>query len=122
MITPHQIGVRAMAGAEFIDIRDTGDGIRVYRKNIKDADVIPHCQTLLMQALHDIAVLNGITEKQIPANVDKSLEELAREFFHRDTEEWTVGTGFDHAAQITAKVGEAFAILSYVFGENVFVR
>lgn len=122
MITPYQIGVRAMAGAEFIDIRDTGDGIRVYRKNIKDADVIPHCQALLMQALHDIAVLNGITEKQIPANVDKSLEELAREFFHQDTEEWVVGTGFDHAAQITAKVGEAFAILSYVFGENVFVR
>ena len=122
LTTTAEIGRKAMLSSRFVRISDEVGGIRVYRKFVADADVFDYVHGLLERAVVEVQELQ---EREIARQTalvkDWTVNELVSQFVH-DSSDY-VGVACkesDISCRIIEKVAEAFAILRFIVGEEIF--
>ena len=124
MYTPNEMGKKALAGVPYVPIVEVDGGIKVYKKTLKDSEVLPHVQTLLMDALkrvHDLQEQEGqkVLGNNLPATVSEALLAIKQEsalFVTSSTND------YHRVTRIIERLTEALAIMQYVVGEEIFVQ
>ena len=122
--TPNAMGRKALAGVPFVPIVETEKGLKVYRKTLKDSEVLPHVQALLMDALkrvYDLQKQEGqkVVGTNLPATVGDALLAIKQEsalFCTSSTND------FHRVSRIIERLTEALAILKYIAGEEIFLQ
>jgi len=117
--TPSEIGWKSLQGIEFVPIKDTGAGLQVRRKRLKDAEVLPYVHRLFARAWHDLQELQE--EQGLPALPPAKDFDTLVSFFKTGTSDvvQTPCDMEDRMSRIISLVQEGFAILAYIMGEDV---
>lgn len=122
--TPFAMGKKALSGVPFVPIKEVDGGLKVYRKTLQDNEVLPHVQTLLMDALkrvHDLQELEGqkVVGNNLPTTVGEALLAIKQESALFCTSSCN---DFHRVSRIIERLTEALAIMQYVVGEKIFVQ
>lgn len=117
--TTADIGRRAERFSRYVRIADEDGGIRVYRKFVPDHEVFDYVHNLLERAVMEVQELQN-REMTVQLVKDWSVHELVDQFI-RDSSVYVKGCKeSDISCQAIEKAGEAFAILRYIVGEEIF--
>ena len=122
--TPAAMGLKALSGVPFVPIKEIDGGIKVYKKTLKDSEVLPHVQALLMDALkrvHDLQEQEGqkVLGNNLPATVSEALLAIKQEsalFVTSSTND------YHRVTRIIERLTEALAILKYIAGDEIFLQ
>lgn len=122
--TPNAMGRKALAGVPFVPIKETEHGIKVYRKTLRDDEVLPHVQALLVDALkrvHDLQEMEGVkvVGTNLPTTVEDALLAIKQESALFATSSCN---DFHRVSRIIERLTEALAILRYIAGDEIFVQ
>ena len=120
--TAKSIGRKAIRASEFVQIKEEVGGLRVRRKFVPDDKIFDYVHERLERALKDV---HDLQERELAyqGGIEKSwsVQELCRQFLH-DSSDY-VGTPCkesDISCNAMVLVSEAFAVLRYVVGEEIF--
>lgn len=121
--TPSSMGRKALSGVPFVPIKEVEGGIKVYRKTLKDDEVLPHVQALLMDALkrvYDLQKQEGVKVigTNLPTTVEESLLAIKQESALFCTSSCN---DFHRVSRIIERLTEALAILKYIAGDEIFL-
>jgi hypothetical protein len=123
MYTPNEMGKKALAGVPFVPIVETENGLKVYRKTLKDNEVLPHVQALLMDALkrvYDLQEQEGqkVVCTNLPNTVEDALLAIKQESALFATSSCN---DFHRVSRIIERLTEALAIMKYIAGDEIFL-
>lgn len=113
MINLSEVVAGATCRAKDVPIREVADGIRIYRKTVKEADLLKYAKSCLLEALHDFQQLEErefsllLTSKA--GNEADSLKAVVKY-----VDGWQVGAKADYICHAQDKIRTAFAILQYM--------
>ena len=116
--TPAEIDRKSLQGIEDVTIIEIEGGIKVFRKRLKDSEVLPHVHRLFAKAWSDLQELQEVQGLPIlpPA---KDFDSLVSAFKSGHSDVVQVPCDMeDRTARIISLVKEGFAILAYVLGED----
>ena len=117
--TPAEIGWKSLQGIEYVPIKDDGQGLKVRRKHLQDAEVLPYVHHLFAKAWNDLMELQEVQGLPVlpPA---KDFDNLVSYFKSGSSDVVQVPCDMeDRMARIISLVQEGFAILAYIMGEDV---
>ena len=116
--TPAEIGRKSLQGIDDVPIIEIEGGIKVFRKRLKDSEVLPHVHRLFAKAWNDLQELQQVQGLPVlPPAKDFDTLVTAFKSGHSDTVQVPCDME-DRTARIISLVKEGFAILAYVLGEN----
>lgn len=116
--TPAEIGWKSLQGIEFVPIKDDGHGLKVRRKRLQDAEVMPYVHHLFAKAWSDLQELQEVQGlPALPPAQDFDTLVSAFKSGHSDVVQVPCDME-DRMARIISLVQEGFAILSYILGED----
>lgn len=121
--TPNDMGRKALAGVPFVPIVETENGLKVYRKTLKDSEVLPHVQALLMDALKRVYELQAMESQKmvgnnLPTTVGEALLAIKQESALFCTSSCN---DFHRVSRIIERLTEALAIMKYIAGDEIFL-
>lgn len=117
--TTADIGRRAERFSRYVRITDEDGGIRVYKKFVPDAEVFDYVHNLLERAVLEVQELQD-REMSVQLVKDWTVHELVDQFV-RNSSVYVKGCKeSDISCRAIEKAGEAFAILRYIVGEEIF--
>jgi hypothetical protein len=123
MYTPNEMGKKALAGVPFVPIVETEKGLKVYRKTLKDEEVLPHVHKLLVDALrrvYDLQKQEGV--KVVGTNLPTTVEDALLAIKQESALFTTSSTNdFHRVSRIIERLTEALAILKYIAGDEIFL-
>lgn len=122
--TPNNMGRKALAGVPFVPIVETKNGLKVYRKTLKDSEVLPHVHKLLVDALkrvYDLQKQEGqkVVGTNLPTTVEDALLAIKQESALFTTSSCN---DFHRVSRIIERLTEALAILRYIAGDEIFLQ
>lgn len=122
--TPNAMGKKALAGVPFVPIIDEGTGLKVYRKHLQDAEILPYVQELLLDALkrvHDLQKQEGVkvVGTNLPTTVGDALLAIKQESALFATSSCN---DFHRVSRIIERLTEALAIIRYIAGDEIFLQ
>lgn len=121
--TPSAMGKKALSGVPFVPIVETEYGLKVYRKTLKDEEVLPYVQTLLMDALkrvHDLQEQEG--QKVVGTNLPNTVADALLAIKQESALFTTSSTNdFHRVSRIIERLTEALAIIRYIAGDEIFL-
>ena len=117
------MGKKALSGVPFVPIKEVNGGIKVYRKTLKDDEVLPHVQALLLDALKRVHDLQKQEEQKVvgtnlPATIADALLAIKQESALFTT---SSTNDYHRITRIIERLTEALAILQYVVGDEIFL-
>lgn len=116
--TPAEIGWKSLQGIEFVPIKDDGQGLKVRRKHLQDAEVLPYVHHLFAKAWNDLMELQEVQGLSVlPPTQDFETLVSAFKSGHSDVVQVPCDEE-DRIARIISLVQEGFAILAYIMGED----
>ena len=123
MYTPNEMGKKALSGVPFVPIKEVNGGIKVYRKTLKDSQVLPHVHNLLMDALrrvHDLQEQEGrqVIGTNLPPTIADALLAIKQESALFTT---SSTNDYHRITRIIERLTEALAILRYIAGDEIFL-
>jgi hypothetical protein len=116
--TPAEIGRKSLQGIEDVPIIEIEGGIKVFRKRLKDSEVLPHVHRLFAKAWSDLQELQEVQGLPVlpPA---KDFDTLVSAFKSGHSDVVQVPCDMeDRTARIISLVKEGFAILAFILGED----
>ena len=122
--TPNAMGRKALSGVPFVPIKEVAGGLKVYRKTLKDEEVLPHVHKLLIDALkrvHDLQEMEGVkvVGTNLPATVGDALLAIKQESALFATSSCN---DFHRVSRIIERLTEALAIMKYIAGDEIFLQ
>jgi len=116
--TPAEIGRKSLQGIEDVPIIEIEGGIKVFRKRLKDSEVLPHVHHLFALAWRDLQELQEVQGLPVlPPAKDFNALVSAFKSSHSDVVQVPCDME-DRTARIISLVKEGFAILAYILGED----
>lgn len=116
--TPAEIGWKSLQGIEYVPIKDEGQGLKVRRKHLQDAEVLPYVHHLFAKAWNDLMELQEVQGLPVlPPAQDFETLVSAFKSGHSDVVQVPCDEE-DRMARIISLVQEGFAILAYIMGED----
>lgn len=116
--TPAEIGWKSLQGIEYVPIKDEGQGLKVRRKHLQDAEVLPYVHHLFAKAWSDLMELQEVQGlPTLPPAKDFETLVSAFKSGHSDVVQVPCDEE-DRMARIISLVQEGFAILAYIMGED----
>ena len=121
METPKSLARKSLQGLEFVPIKELEDGrIQIYRKKLREDEVLLYVRILLENALKDIIELQ-YTQKDVTLEKNYTVDELIQ-VFKQDSSDFvlTACTNRDRIAKIISTLQCALALVKYVVGDEYF--
>ena len=121
--TPNAMGRKALSGVPFVPIVEVEGGIKVYKKTLKDSQVLPYVHKLLMDALKRVYDLQKQEDmKVIGTNLPTTVEDALLAIKQESALFTTSSTNdFHRVSRIIERLTEALAIIKYIAGDEIFL-